>query len=720
VDGTSRLSPGELWQDWLQSHGPKWIFVTKTLFAGFMALWISFRFGFDKPATAMMTVFIVAQPQSGLVIAKSFYRLLGTLVGSVATWLLVATLAQERELFILAMSLWIGVCVAGAARFREFQAYAFVLAGYSSCIIGFPAVMQPSAFFDIAQSRISEIMLGILCAAVISDAVFPQRLAQRMVATLRGQFSNLVGFVQKAVAGPLDRTVTINDQLRFVADVLTLESLRASSIFESPDSRIRDDRLRLFNADFMTVSTTLHAIQQLAQRLREQSREQALTALRPCVASFAPQLLLDDGRIVSMAAEAPLLMARLDRLLPELKTQLQAARATLADKVEAEELLDFDCAAELVEDFAQELLTLTQTYASLALPSGRPARRAPAFIPHSELSEAVLAGVRATAAMLVVMLFWIATAWPNGATAATLACIACALFAAAPAPVQAVKQMGKGFVLGFFLGMVCKFGVLPQADTFLEMCLAFTPFLTVGVLLMTQPATAGMGAGCNLMLISAVVPENLMHYDLVGYINDGSAQLLGLAIAGIAFVLLAHKTPDNIHRHIAGRLRRELLRVCDGSLQRLPHAFESRVRDLMRSVMGLPADQRSELAMCALSVLEIGDAISDLRHLSRELPAGMSRDMTSLLRQLGRSFADATEAERQPSISALKAAIATLATQLESHTLSLPRQQAAARLQRCLHRIYSVLGDDSWFAAFSSDGQRADPDVRPEESLHAT
>lgn len=720
MDGTSRLPLSELWKDWLQSHGPVWIFAFKTLFAAFLALWISFRFGFDKPATAMMTVFIVAQPQSGLVIAKSFYRLLGTLVGSLATWLLVAGLAQQRELFIIAMSLWIGVCVAGAARFRDFQAYAFVLAGYSSCIIGFPAVLQPEQFFEIAQSRISEIMLGILCAAVISDALFPQRLAQKMVTTLRGQFSNLVGFVQKAVAGPLDRTVTIHDQLRFVADVLALESLRASSIFESPDSRIRDDRLRLFNADFMTVSTTLHAIQQLAQRLREQGRDRALAALRPCVASFAPQLLLENGHVVAMAAEAPMLAARLERLLPELRTQLQAAHETLAGTVAAEELLDFECAAELVEDFAAELLTLTQTYASLARPSGRPARRAPAFIPHSELSEAVLAGVRATAAMLVVMGFWIATAWPNGATAATLACIACALFAAAPAPLQAVKQMGKGFVLGFFLGLLCKFGVLPHADTFLEMCLALTPFLAIGVVLMTQPATAGLGAGCNLMFISAVVPENLMHYDLVAYINDGSAQLLGLAIAGIAFLLLAHKTPDNIHRHIAQRLRRELLRACEGSLHSLPHSFESRVRDLMRSVMGLPAAERAELAMCALSVLEVGDAISDLRHASRELPADTARQMKALLRQLGKTFSAPDAPSRQQSITELQASISLLARQLESHTLSLPRQQAAARLQRCLHRIYSVLRDDSWFAAFSSDGHGVVATDADKETAHAT
>ena len=303
------------WQDWWQQHGTIWIFAIKTLLAGFLALWLSFRFDFDIPSTALMTVFIVAQPQSGLVLAKSVYRLLGTLAGLLATSLLVACFAQERELFIIAMSLWIGLCVAGAARFRNFQAYAFVLAGYSSCIIGFPAIQQPDQFFEIARGRVSEIALGIFCAAVVSDAFFPQRLAPKMVATLRGQFSRLAAFVAKAVTGATDRTITIDDQLRFVADVLALETLRASSIFESPDSRIRDDRLRLFNTDFMTVTTTLHAIQQLTQRLHEQGRDTVLAALRPCIAMLAAPLTDKEGNKVSMAAEAPALAARLEEII---------------------------------------------------------------------------------------------------------------------------------------------------------------------------------------------------------------------------------------------------------------------------------------------------------------------------------------------------------------------------------------------------------------------
>jgi len=90
---------------WRGQELPKWLFVGKTLAAAFLSLWISFRLGFTAPSTSLITVFIIAQPQSGLVIAKSFYRLIGSVVGAVVALLLVETLVQARELFVLALAL---------------------------------------------------------------------------------------------------------------------------------------------------------------------------------------------------------------------------------------------------------------------------------------------------------------------------------------------------------------------------------------------------------------------------------------------------------------------------------------------------------------------------------------------------------------------------------------------------------------------------------------
>ncbi|HCE7990981.1 TPA: FUSC family protein, partial [Pseudomonas aeruginosa] len=80
-------------------------FAIKTLLAGGLALWCAFRFDLEQPQWALMTVLIVSQPLSGMVVAKGLFRLLGTLVGTAMSVLMIALFAQAPWLFLLAISL---------------------------------------------------------------------------------------------------------------------------------------------------------------------------------------------------------------------------------------------------------------------------------------------------------------------------------------------------------------------------------------------------------------------------------------------------------------------------------------------------------------------------------------------------------------------------------------------------------------------------------------
>ncbi len=52
------------------------MFAVKTYLAALLALFISFWLMLDEPYRALLTVFVVAQPDSGQVLAKGFYRIL--------------------------------------------------------------------------------------------------------------------------------------------------------------------------------------------------------------------------------------------------------------------------------------------------------------------------------------------------------------------------------------------------------------------------------------------------------------------------------------------------------------------------------------------------------------------------------------------------------------------------------------------------------------------
>ena len=144
------------------------IFAAKTTASGLIALLIAFTFNLDQPQWALLTVFVVSQAQqSGPVLAKSFYRVVGTLVGAAVALLLVALFAQERVLFPRnARAVGRHLCPRFGSQYaRNFAAYAFVLSGYTAAIVGIPGALSPNSAFYVATARATEICLGIMASS---------------------------------------------------------------------------------------------------------------------------------------------------------------------------------------------------------------------------------------------------------------------------------------------------------------------------------------------------------------------------------------------------------------------------------------------------------------------------------------------------------------------------------------------------------------------------
>src|SRR4051812_24800524 len=85
------------------------IFSLKTFVAAMLALYIAFRLDLSQPSWSVTTVYIVSQPFAGMVLAKSLYRVLGTLIGAVMSLIMVALFSNAPELFCLALAIWIGL-----------------------------------------------------------------------------------------------------------------------------------------------------------------------------------------------------------------------------------------------------------------------------------------------------------------------------------------------------------------------------------------------------------------------------------------------------------------------------------------------------------------------------------------------------------------------------------------------------------------------------------
>ena len=220
------------------------IFCGKTLAAALIALFISFWLALDEPYWALLTVFIVAQPDSGLVLAKGFYRLLGTAVGLLVTTALVFGLAQYGELLIGALAVWIGVCAFAARGKRNFASYGFQLAGYTAAIVGIPAALNTDGAYTIIIAWATEIPLGIVCMGLVSRLIFPSDLAPKLTA-LAGQLFDCVDRFAELAIDPATRPEQLASEREALAKGFgALETMRSSAFFESAEARLMDPPLR--------------------------------------------------------------------------------------------------------------------------------------------------------------------------------------------------------------------------------------------------------------------------------------------------------------------------------------------------------------------------------------------------------------------------------------------------------------------------------------------
>ena len=120
-----------------------WAHAARTAVAALLALWCAFALQLDTPYSAMTTVLIVSNPVQGMILAKSVYRLGGTLIGGIAGVALMALFAQAPVLFLLGFAAWLALCTAASTLLRGFRSYGAVLAGYTVALIAMPAVDHP-------------------------------------------------------------------------------------------------------------------------------------------------------------------------------------------------------------------------------------------------------------------------------------------------------------------------------------------------------------------------------------------------------------------------------------------------------------------------------------------------------------------------------------------------------------------------------------------------
>jgi uncharacterized membrane protein YccC len=622
------------WQDFTSSlfiNDPTVRYIVKALLAAFLAIWVAMVLDLPQPKTAMTTVFIVMQPQSGMVLAKSFYRICGTIAGLIVMLAFIDLFAQTPILFVLSIALWVGFCTAGAARYRDFRSYGFLLAGYTPALIGFAAAQDPNTAFITATTRVLEIILGVVCSGVVSVVIFPEHVERSAFRVLETRYASVLDVLHRTLTKNIDRRHLESVAARFAADVVRFEGARSAAWFEGTATRARRTGFAQINAEFMEITTRLHAFCRVLLQLQDKQwdgvSERLLRLLEDISLQLPPSIPSSDSASALRAAAASL-----SRFQQPFSNRVADLRASLGNEARAD-LLAFDTGSEILQSLLQDVTSYMRTYASVMSNGPVEGGNRIAFFPKTSLLASGMAGARAMCVILLLSAFWRYSAWPSGIFAALTGGAVCALASTTPNPYRTARQMLVGAVLACCAALFLSFVVYPAISDLPLAFLALIPFLAWGVYASTQLKTIGIGIGFCIFVSFLAGPDNYTRSAPMPMLNECIALTISFVAVALAYAIVFPTSAAWLRDRLRRKLRYQVVQICRQESttdpRRVRARFESATRDLTAQLTSLP-DQAPAVARLsldwALVVLEIGHPLLDLKNLRRRHASSFDRD----------------------------------------------------------------------------------------------
>ena len=600
-----------------------WLFSIKTFIAAMLAVYIGFATALPRPYWAMATVYICSQPLSGATRSKAAYRVAGTLIGAVVAVGLVPNLVNAPVLLVGAIALWVASCLYFSLLDRSPRSYTFMLAGYTAALIGFPSVLDPGAIFDTAVARVEEITLGILCASVVSALLLPSSVGAVVSARTNRWLANAARLSLDVLSGHGTDEHARGELLRLAGDAAEIDMLSTHLAYDTSNSR---DVRRHIEALRLRMLMLLPILSSIVDRLR------ALGIAEPedIPADIAQAIEHVRGWISPSAPS----LARADRIrdaeaVDRLRQTIDAAQEPLGARSGWDDLLKVSLLLRLRElvDTANDTRILRRAIAGhRAHLSGRLAFNAGTavlLVRHRDHAMALLSAIGVAIAILITSAFWIETGWPDGSAAPMMAAVACCFFASRDDPVPAILQFATWTGVAVALMAVYQFAIFPLVHDFEILTLVLAPALLLFGVLISMPATMGIGMALAANGTTVLALQGSFSADFGAYVNSNMALLLGMYAAAIVTRLVRSAGAE------WAVLR--LVRAGRGSLAqaavRRGRRDRARFAGLMLDRIGLAAPRLAALdpnsiirAIDPLGGLRVGLNIVDLRRARHELP----------------------------------------------------------------------------------------------------
>jgi uncharacterized membrane protein YccC len=513
-----------------------WIFAAKTFIAGMLALYIAFELNLSYPIWAIGTVFVIANPYSGMLASKSIYRILGTLFGAIFAIAVMPHLVNTPWLFTFVLATWVGLCLYLSLIDRSPRSYVVMLAGYTAVIICFNSIfyIDTVSIFDMAVGRFLEISLGVVCSAVVSATIFPMHIGP----VIQMRVSKTMQDTKQVFDAILSDSQHSGNYTQLLADITRdttdIHTMAVHLSYETSK----------FKGMTKPLQELLHQVTMLVANLvamseRMKQLDQIDSNYRPYLQKFHRGVddFLDNQHVI-LEHELKYLpehfesdfQAIVEHAVPEQHIILGSLKMDIRhfiQNVRAVKLI-WQSMQRGDNTLPESIIPLTTTYPSL----------------HRDYGVAVRGGVSAFLSTLLACTFWILSGWKMGFMLAEMAAITACILTFLDDPVPALKIFIRSSIYAAFLVFIYAYGIFPHVTAFWELAVVLAPFIMFCVMLYLHPPLHALGLPLIMSTVMGLNLQNRYMMDQVTFFDASIATVVGPIITVCVMQIVRSMSPE--------------------------------------------------------------------------------------------------------------------------------------------------------------------------------
>ncbi|WP_407303200.1 FUSC family protein [Acinetobacter sp.] len=662
-----------------------WIFATKTFLAGMLALYVAFSLNLAYPIWAIGTVFVIANPYSGMTSSKSLYRVLGTLLGAIVSIAVTPLLMNTPWLFTFFLAAWVGFCLYISLLDRTPRSYVSMLAGYTTVIICYNIIYYADtvSIFDMAIGRFLEITVGVVCSAIVSTTIFPLHIGPvvetRVAKTIQdvSVLFNQILLDQKQLDSynQLLGNITRNtSDIHAMAVHLSYEKSNLQGMTKPLQEMLH--QLTVLVANLVAMYECMKQLDQIDRTYRA-----PLETAHAHIAEFLkdeheikpyelnllpPQFDSDFDALVTLARPEQVII--LNGLKMDIRHFIQNVRAV---KLIWQRIQKGD------DSLPESMSPLSTRYPSL----------------HRDHGMAIRGGISAFIIIIIATAFWILSGWKAGFMLAEMAAITACILTAMDNPVPALKMFIRANIYAAAVVFIYAYGIFPHVTSFWELGLVLAPFIIFCLMLFPHPPLTGLGLPLLMGTVMGLNFQNTYALDQITFFDASIGSLIGPMISVYVIYIVRAMSPDiTVQRILAMHykaVRKALYLSYGAEFKRHLRSMLDRIGVLNSKAAVQSKSLKKEIHLALIETSAVID-LTRLQELINKLPE--QAPIVSSIEDLQQSLDDYFRAKemQRPHADILQNLLHSLAV-VQAATDEVENPDVAQRLKISLNNIRSSL-----------------------------